>query len=459
MYRYLLFILLLAFVAIYVSQRSTSENLLPVKYGNRYGYVDRTGKVVVPFVYHRAGCYEGGVAVVADSNKNWGYIDKKGKYVVKPAYSYAATFSEGVAWVVPRNGAPTLIDKNGVEKYILKDAQSAEMYSDGMAAYSILTPEGELWGFVDKNGKVVLPPQYSAVSYFSGGLCAVMNSTGSWGYINKKGVLKIEHRYENAHPFISGKAKVAAGGKYGVIDPKGNYLLQPVFDDLDTDGSLYLVKINGLWGWHNAQNEPVIPAQFTDAYPFRGSKLAAAKNGSKWGYINANGKFVIAPQYDFAFGFDGKLALVEMNGKYGFINQLGQYIIDTIYDHVPVDYYIRYFAKTSAYYNVKTDVNEPRSIAYKWLTGFYHLDYDEARKYATSDTRAMIDEMAALSGYIVDSARRQMLGLTIGIKDCQQVAHRAIVTYTLSDNKNQDQLLFLTDSSGQWQVQFRKEDR
>jgi hypothetical protein len=108
---------------------------------------------------------------------------------------------------------------------------------------------------------------------------------------------------------------------------------------------------------------------------------------------------------------------------------------------------------------VKTDVNEPRSIAYKWLTGFYHLDYDEARKYATTDTRAMIDEIAALSGYIVDSARRQMLGLTVGIKSCQQNGHRAIVTYTLSDNKSQDQLLFLTDSSGQWKVQFRKEDK
>ena len=459
MHKYLLVILLLGFAASCGREGSVRNNLLPVKYGNTYGYIDRSGKVVVPLVYRRVGCYEGGVAVVADTNGNWGYIDNAGKFVTKPVYSYAATYSEGVAWVVPHNGCPTLIDKNGVQQLVLPDAQSAEMYSEGMAAYSTLTEDGELWGFVDKKGKVVLPPQYSAVSYFSDGLCAVMNSSGKWGYVDKKGDLKIPYLFDNANPFVGGKAKVAAGGKYGVIDKKGSYLLSPKYEDLDIDGDQYLVKNKGLWGWINVDKEEVIPTQFTDAYPFRGNKMAAAKNGGKWGYINTKGKFVIAPQYDFAFGYDGDRALVEMNGKYGFIDPLGNYVIDPIYDHVPVDYYIRYFAQTSAFYNVKTDVNEPRSIAYKWLTGFYHLDYDEARKYATTDTRAMIDEIAALSGYIVDSARRQMLGLTVGIKSCQQNGHRAIVTYTLSDNKSQDQLLFLTDSSGQWKVQFRKEDK
>ena len=459
MYKYLLLILLVLFAASCGRQGSVRNNLLPVKYGNTYGYIDRSGKVVVPLVYRRVGCYEGGVAVVADTNGNWGYIDNAGRYVVKPTYSYAATYSEGVAWVVPHNGRPTLIDKNGVQQLVLQDAQSAEMYSEGMAAYSTLTEDGELWGFVNKKGKVVLSPQYSAVSYFSGGLCAVMNSSAKWGYVDKKGDLKVPYIFDNANPFVGGKAKVAAGGKYGVIDKKGNYLLPPTYDDLDLDGDQYLVKNKGLWGWLNADKEEVIPAQFTDAYPFRGNKMAAAKNGGKWGYINTKGKFVIAPQYDFAFGYDGDRALVEMSGKYGFIDPLGNYVIDPIYDHVPVDYYIRYFAQTSAFYNVKTDVNEPRSIAYKWLMGFYHLDYDEARKYATTDTRAMIDEIAALSGYIVDSARRQMMGTTIGIKNCQQEANRAIVTYTLSDNKTQDQLLFLTDSGGLWKVQFRKEDK
>ncbi len=459
MQKYLLVILLLVFAASCGKQASVSNKLLPVKYGSTYGYIDRSGKVVVPLIYKRAGCYEGGVAVVADTNGNWGYIDNAGKYVVKPAYSYAATYSEGVAWVVPHNGCPTLIDKNGVQQLLLQHAQSAEMYSEGMAAYSTLTENGELWGFVDKKGKVVLNPQYNAVSYFSGGMCAVMNSSGRWGYIDKKGDLAVPYLFDNANPFVGVKAKVAVSGKFGVIDKKGNYLLSPTYDDLDLDGNQYLVKNKGLWGWLNADKEEVIPALFTDAYPFRGNKMAAAKNGGKWGYINTKGKFVIAPQYDFAFGYDGDMALVEMSGKYGFIDQLGNYVVDPIYDHMPVDYYIRYFANTSAFYNVKTDVNEPRSIAYKWLTGFYHLDYDEARKYATTDTRAMIDEIAALSGYIVDSARRQMLGLTVGIKSCQQEGHRAIVTYTLSDNKSQDQLLFLTDSGGLWKVQFRKEDK
>jgi hypothetical protein len=440
--------------------RRGGTTLFPVKQGGYYGYIDRKGQTEIPFRYSRAGCFEGGLAVVAnlDNSTGWGYIDHSGKYVIKPVYSGATAFSEGLAFVVPHGGEPQAIDKNGIVKFQLHGAAAVENFRDGLAAYSILGAQGELWGFADKNGNTVIPPLYRAVGCFSSGLCCVMNRNGEWGYINKKGKMAIPSLYQNAHPFIGDQAKVAIRGHWGVLHKSGKFMLPPRYADVDIDGDKYLVKHEGKWGWIAADGGVEIPLLFNDAYPFNGNKFAPVRSGDKWGYINSKGKFIIAPQYDFAFGFDGGLAVVEKGGKYGFIDEGGKYVIEPIYDHLPVDYYIRYFAPTSAFYNVKTDVNEPRLVAYKWLTAFYRMDYNETRKYGTDDTRALLDKFAGVSDMISDSTRRHMSGVMIGVNGFRQSGDRAIVYYTLSDNRGKEQMLFLVKVNKKWLVQFTKNE-
>jgi hypothetical protein len=439
---------------------SGGNRLLPVKLGRYYGFIDRTGKQAVPFIYSRAGCFAGGLALVADSaaTQKWGYIDNSGKQVIQPKYRNATSYSEGMAFVVPYDGVPQAIDKNGIVKFSLPAAQSVENFSEGLAAYSILGAEGEIWGFVDKDGKTKIPPQYRSVSYFSDGLCAVMNRNGEWGYIDKDAEMAIDFQFENAYPFKNDRAKVATRGKWGAINKQGKFILQPRYEDLDIDEKKYLVKNDHKWGWIPGNIGISIPVSFSDAYPFKKNKFAPAKSGEKWGFINESGKFMIAPQYDFAFGFENGLAVVEVGGKYGFIDDGGRYIINPTYDHIPVDYFIRYFAAATTFYSVKTDINKPQSIAYKWLTGFYSMDYDEAKRYATDDTKALLKEFSSISDMISDSTRQQMAGVIIGIRGCQENGDRAIVTYTLSDNKGKEQMLFLVKAEDKWRVQFSKND-
>lgn len=433
----------------------TSTTLLPVRTGNLYGYISRKGRTVLYPQYSRAGCFSGGVAVVATGpDRKWGYIDQAGHYVIKPEYVYATSFRDGIAFVVKEGGVPVAIDKNGVEQFQLPDVQSVETYSDGMAAYSVLGRTGELWGFLGKNGVSEILPQYNAVSYFSEGLCAVMNSNAAWGYINRNAEQVVEFLYDNAHPFTNGMAKIMLRGRWGVIDRKGRSVVPPRYNDIDPDGDQFLVKKGKLWGWIDKNEKEVIPVQYTDAYPFRGGKLAAVKKGNKWGFIDRRGNFVLAPAYDFAFGFENGLAAVQRGNKYGFIDETGFFVIPPDYDQIPLDYYIRYFANTTAFYTAKTDVNMPVNVAYKWLTGFYHQDYYEANRYASGNTRMLIEQFANMSDMISDSSRMRMMGLMIGIKDCRQNGDRAIVTYTMSDNRGKDQLLFLVRRNNKWLVEF-----
>jgi hypothetical protein len=66
----------------------------------------------------------------------------------------------------------------------------------------------------------------------------------------------------------------------------------------------------------------------------------------------------------------------------------------------------------------------------------------------------LIEKFANMSDMISDSSRMRMMGLMIGIKDCRQNGDRAIVTYTMSDNRGKDQLLFLVRRNNKWLVEF-----
>jgi hypothetical protein len=457
----IVFVLASAMLLISCSGLRPGSELLPVRNGDYYGYINKSGRPVIPLQYSRAGCFEGGLAVVAsaDQSPRWGYIDHNGNAVIKPVFTAATSFAGGLAWVVPKGGAPQAIDKNGVVQFSMPDAENVENFSEGLAAFSVLGLNAELWGFVNKKGKVVIPPSYRSASYFSSGLCAVMNSNGKWGYIDERGKVVVQFLWDNAHPFERDRAKVLTYSGWGVINKAGKFVLPARYEDVDIDGAdRYLVRHNKRWGWVTGYGSAVIAPNFEDAYPYFGNKFAAVNEGGKWGFINEGGKFVIAPQYDFAFGFRDGLAVVEQNDRYGFINESGRLVIQPVYDHVPVDYFVRYFARSSAFYRVSTDVNNPRTIAYKWLSAFYGLDHEAARKYSTEDTRLLLDRFASAVDMISDSTRQHMNSVMIGIKGVRVSGNRAIVGYTLSDNRMREQMLFLVKDNGKWLVQFSKND-
>jgi hypothetical protein len=67
-----------------------------------WGYIDATGKEVIPGGFHAAGAFNDGLAPVA-TDARWGYIDVKGKLTLDALYDDARPFSEGAA-AVERDG-------------------------------------------------------------------------------------------------------------------------------------------------------------------------------------------------------------------------------------------------------------------------------------------------------------------------------------------------------------------
>ena len=79
---------------------------------------------------------------------------------------------------------------------------------------------GNLWGYMNSNGKVVIKPRFYSAGQFSQGLAPV-RINGTYGFIDQSGNISIKPVFDLALPFEYGIAKVFIEGKPFFIDVKG----------------------------------------------------------------------------------------------------------------------------------------------------------------------------------------------------------------------------------------------
>jgi tetratricopeptide (TPR) repeat protein len=264
---------------------SFHDGLAHVEIYGKYGFIDKTGKEIIPLIYDDAYSFSEGLAVVK-LNSKWGFIDTTGKEVVPLKYDWAGSFSEGLA-SVNLNGKWGYIDKTGKEVIPLK--------YDWVGSFS----EGLVWvklngkyGYIDKSGKEVIPLKYDVAGIFSEGLARV-KLNGKYGYIDKSGKAVIPLKYDDACFFSEGLACVELNDKYGFIDQTGKEVI-PLKYDLAGDFSkrLVRVKLNGKYGFINKTGKEVIPLIYDDSADYFIQGLVRVKLNGREFYINKTGKEV-----------------------------------------------------------------------------------------------------------------------------------------------------------------------
>ena len=102
--------------------------------------------------------------------------------------------------------------------------------------------------------------------------------------------------------------------------------------------------------------------------------------------------------------------------------------------------------------------SSPKDVAKTWLTSFYHMDYDAAKKVSTEETKNFISQLQALSGMMPDSSKKEMKKVTVNIKDVKEDGDKATVTYSVSNEAGKDDQLKLVKKDGKWLVEFSKND-
>jgi bifunctional DNA-binding transcriptional regulator/antitoxin component of YhaV-PrlF toxin-antitoxin module len=145
----------------------------------KFGYVDSTGTVVIPFQWKRATEFNDGFAIVWDDEEKYeGIIDKQGKMITPCKWKYI----------------------QGDSNYL-----GYKIFSEGLAGVG---NDNHKYGFIDKTGKLVIPCQWKWVGPFSEGLCWVKDKNGKYGFIDKYGNIVIPCKWKDAKNFSNGKARV-----------------------------------------------------------------------------------------------------------------------------------------------------------------------------------------------------------------------------------------------------------
>jgi WG containing repeat len=255
-----------------------SDGLVICVRQDRAGILDTNGVTIVPFKYITILPFSEGRAAVCNG-KLWGFIDKRGNEIIKCQLSYGdfwnnpkmLTFSEGLlpffgdhgfgfintsgqTVIEPKYGlnldAPYfsqglvyvwyLVDRQEVHAFINQKGEevfrvdeTAGPFSDGLAALEpkSIIQYGQtkhfLGGYVDMNGKVVIPRQYSQVGNFSDGLALVADTNGRQYFIDTRGEKVIELKnYVDTRDFSEGMAHVSRAGKEGFIDKSGKEVIK-----------------------------------------------------------------------------------------------------------------------------------------------------------------------------------------------------------------------------------------
>ena len=208
-------------------------------------------------------------------------------------------FQEGLAYVM-EDGKAGFIDREG--KTVIPgiyDGVSDGGFHDGLCC---VIKDG-LRGYIDRDGKVVIPIEYSHAEMFSEGLASTCKE-GKYGYIDKEGNAVIPFEYEYAYAFHDGMAMVSNDDKYGFVDDGGNL---------------------------------VVPIEYESASLFRNGLSIVSKdlgNGRKYGCIDSTGNVVIPLQYEYLTAIDDSLFIIRSGEEYGVMNRKEKIVLPIEYQSV-----------------------------------------------------------------------------------------------------------------------------
>jgi len=216
--------------------------------------------------------------------------------------------------------------------------------------------QNDKWGYIDRNGTIVIKPQFGFADGFQDGLARInvggdwfladYGDGGKWGYIDRSGEVVIKAQFDQAEPFCEGMAWVCIGddetAKVGFINRTGEFAftenenLQFERYDCFSEG-LLPAYVDGTCAYVDTNGKAVFFCPrflSTDTFSegFARVTLDRLVPGRTHGYIDTSGHVVIRPRFNYASWFSEGLAAVlvgrqNQDGKYGYIDKKGNWVI------------------------------------------------------------------------------------------------------------------------------------
>jgi len=314
---------------IFLAAKALSGEAPPVLYPftseGKWGYIDSTGKWVIPPTFDRCREVFLGDRVTAWQGDKWGYIDRNGKWLAEPIFDAGGFSPEGSGVEVVGIGEKLgVLHRDG--SLVLPVAYDDVLVSGDR----VWVREADKVGIFSLEGKWILEPslpwpaERPLPTPTANDQLAWFLSDGKWGLISVEGQTIFPPTFEphimgrheaeewirpEGLDFVNGRAWVKEGGEYLLISSEGKELarfpflqIAPWTDKLftftDRDRQVGLVSRNG---------EVVLPAGFASIGPVVEHRAVVTKREERpgsngdletfwtYGYLNDQGEMVIEP--------------------------------------------------------------------------------------------------------------------------------------------------------------------
>lgn len=264
-------------------------------------YVDKWGNPISDRYYGLPQGFSEGMAAVNKYGK-WGFIDKTGRLVIPFEYEMLKLnhmrFREGVA-VVGKNGKYGVIDKKGNEIVPFKYENALAHYSEGLLSLK----ENDKWGVIDKRGNIVVPFEFDYIDEYHSGLAGV-NKNDKYGFIDRTGKLIIPCIYFYVEKFTDDGVAVCKRNrdddKTLLINKQGQEIAPGVYDAFGRGGDgLVEARKGEKWGYINPQGKVIIPFKYSSTTRFVDGMAVVKDKDNHLFIIDKQGKVVssFAPKY------------------------------------------------------------------------------------------------------------------------------------------------------------------
>lgn len=197
----------------------TEDNVaLAIDKNDKYGAIDKNGKVLIPFKYEYLSYDENTKQYLYGQSEKYGLLHKDGKIFIPAKYDMISFFNHGMA-IVTIGEKSGLIDQNQKiivpveyalifdynntnfativdEEYVLYNIAQKKKIGEGYEFLSLSTDSNLIlaqkvgkYGYIDENGKTIIPFKFTFANTFSENMAAVAEDADAVEiyYIDNKG--------------------------------------------------------------------------------------------------------------------------------------------------------------------------------------------------------------------------------------------------------------------------------
>ena len=382
----------------YSLEQITENKYFTLKINDKYGVIDREGKIIVETTYDRVEipnpskdifiCYKDEKGIAINSNKQQMFSEYNSIQAIQLKNSSNNIPYEKSTLISEKNGKYGLIDFTG-KKILETEFDEIEGFSNIEGQLQV--KKNEKLGVVNIKGTTIVKTEYDNIigdNYYNesnnykeaGYIVGQKNENGyKYGYVNNKGELKLKLEYNDIYritniDYNQGIYLITSkNGQYGVMTNYAN-IINNEYQSIEYDNSnnVFIIQRNKKYGVADISGKIIIPVENTNiqskgeyiyvernnikqVYDAKGNKIdldfnktimptsnenykiviTSNENGNYYGVIGANDKQVIKSEYIYIeYAYNNYFIVCGQNGKLGVIDSNENTVIELNYDLV-----------------------------------------------------------------------------------------------------------------------------